>query len=663
MVMMETRPYTCFSRRQLNTNRAAAMSFVCALAALAAISLTNVADAAPAGDDEARPAITEKQLLGAARQVDIQVAKIFKKKGVSVPSEASDPVFLRRSFLLAVGRIPTVEEARVFIESDDPNKRVLITRYLMNSKGYQSHMGNWMVDMLRVRESFGNGRTAAPYMQWVREAVATNKPFDTVARELLSAQGAMWENGAVGYYIRDKGMPLDNVSNTMRLFLGTRMECAQCHDHPFDDWERMDFYKLAAFTSGQNEINRGPWNTVWREMREAKEERTPLGRMMRYLGDEVYYASLGGAGKGRIKLPGDYQYKDGDPGEWVNAHTPYEKSFGKGVRMSKRKDGDDGLDRFANWITDARNERFSTIITNRMWKRIIGTGLFEPVDEYVIPEETTSPELTRYLTDLMRELNYDLKAFQHVLMLTRVYAFESSNKELAPGEKPLFDGRAISRMSAEQYWDSLVTLIAGNPDKLPTRGSSDAIYYGNKPVLVGEMNMVTLQKEVLAIDSPKKLRKYAQDLLTRIQKGSSGSKKKTNMMMRSKGGRGALKGIARASELESPAPKGHVLQIFGQSDRVLLGAATKEANATQVLSMMNGQVEKLVVANDQARIHRLSQGSVQDRIRSLFLGTLSRAPSAREMKLMESEVEARGETGYRNIISALVNTREFIFIP
>ena len=133
--------------------------------------------------------------------------------------------------------------------------------------------------------------------------------------------------------------------------------------------------------------------------------------------------------------------------------------------------------------------------------------------------------------------------------------------------------------------------------------------------------------------------------------------------MRARGGRGALKGIARASELESPAPKGHVLQIFGQSNRELLDSATKEANATQVLSMMNGQVEKLVVANDQAHIHRLSQGSVQDRIRALFLGTLSRPPSKSEMKLMEAEIAARGESGYRNIISALVNTREFIFIP
>ncbi len=622
------------------------------------------ADAAPAHVSKANVPVPEEKLLAAARQIDIRVAKIFKKKGLGIPRDASDPVFLRRSFLLAVGRIPTVEEARVFLESDDPNKRFLLARYLMHSKGYESHMGNWLVDMLRVRENFQNGRSAAPYMQWVRQAVNDNQPFDDIARELLSAQGGIWENGAVGYYIRDKGMPLDNMSNSMRLFLGTRMECAQCHDHPFDDWERMDFYRLAAFTNGQNEINRKVWNSVWREIRDAKQERSPLGRMVRYLGDEVYYPSLTGGGSGRIKLPADYQYNDGDPGEWVSARTPSEKTFGKGVRMSKRKDDDDGLERFAGWVTDQRNERFATLIANRMWKRIIGTGLFEPVDEYVVPEETTSPELTRYLAELMHELNYDLKAYQHTLMLTRVYAFESSKRELSPGEKPLFDGRKIRRMSAEQYWDSLVTLIAGNPDKLPTRGASDAIYYGNRPVLVGEMNMPTLQKEVLAIDSPKKLRSYARDLLARIQKGGTKAGATNNdLMMRRRHGRGALTGVARASELESPAPKGHVLQIFGQSDRILLDTATRDANATQVLSMLNGQVEKLVVANDRAHIHSLSQGSVQDRIRSLFLGTLSRPPGPQEMKLMQAEIAARGEAGYRNIVSALINTREFIFIP
>ena len=426
----------------------------------------------------------------------------------------------------------------------------------------------------------------------------------------------------------------------------------------------MDFFRLAAFTNGQSEINKGPWNSVWRDMREAKTERTPLGRLMRFLGDEVFYGSVGGAGTGRIKLPNDYQYSDGDPGEWVSARTHHEKSFGKSMRMSKRRDDDDGLENFASWVTNDQNDRFTTVIVNRMWKRIIGTALFEPVDEYVPAEETTSPELTRYLVGLMKSLNYDLKAFQHALLLTRVYAFASSERELKPGEKPIFDGRKIQRMSAEQYWDSLVTLIAGNPDKLPTRGRSNAIYYGGKPVLVGELDMLQLQKEVLAIKSPKELKKYAQSLLSRIQNSSkSGNKQKMSMMMRSAGKRGALNGVVRASELPSPAPKGHVLQIFGQSDRNLLDSATKEANATQVLSMLNGQVEKLVVANQQAHIHKLSRGSVPDRIRALFFGILSRSPNESEMKLMKSEIAARGEAGYRNIISALINSREFIFVP
>lgn len=631
----------------------------------AAIVMAPLATTSLFGAQEKEPSvITEEALLHAARQIDLQIAKIYKKNGTRVPANASDAVFLRRSFLLAVGRIPTVEEARVFIESEDPNKRLLLIRYLMGSRGYTSHMGNWLVDMLRVQDDFQNGRTAAAYMQWVRQAVAENKPFDQLARELLSAQGGMWNNGAVGYYIRDKGMQLDNMSNTMRLFLGTRMECAQCHDHPFDEWERMDFYQLAAFTNGQREINKGAWNAVWREMRESKQERTPLGRIMRFLGDEVFYTSLAGAGKGRIQLPEDYQYNDGDPGEWVGAHTPFQKSFGKSIRMSKRRDGDDGLEKFSNWVTSINNERFATVIVNRMWKRIIGAALFDPVDEYVAPEGTTSPELTRYLVSLIQELNYDLKAFQHVLLLTRVYGFESSNKEQSPGEKPLFDGRRIDRMSAEQYWDSLVTLIAGNPDKLPMRGSSNAIYYGGRPVLVGELSMKQLQHEVLTIDSPKKLRRYAQSLLSRIEKGKKAKKSQSpSMMIRGGFGRGALKGIARASELQSPAPKGHVLQIFGQSDRVLLDSSTKEANATQVLSMLNGQVESLVVSNTKAHIHQLSQGRVQDRVRSIFLGTLSRPPSDREMQLMQDEVAARGDAGYRNIISALLNTREFIFIP
>ena len=615
--------------------------------------------------------LSEKELLAAARQIDIRVKKIYDKKNAEQPADASDSVLLRRSFLLAVGRIPTVEEARVYLESDDPNKRVLLVRYLMNSKGYQSHMSNWLVDMLRVQENFQRRYSAAPYMDWVRQAVADNMPFDVLTRELLSAEGMLWENGAVGYYIRDKGMPLDNLSNTMRLFLGTRMECAQCHDDPFNDWERMDFFRLAAFTNGQGEMNRHVFDPIWNKIRQENERGTPTYNLYDFIGNNIYYATLAGPGNGRIKLPNDYQYNDGDPGEMIAAKTPKDHSFAKGLKMSDRKNADDGRENFAEWVTNSQNDRYVTTITNRMWKRIVGTGLYEPVDEYIEPREHTSPELTRYLNKLMQELNYDLRAFQQILMLTRVYAFASSEHELMPGEKPIFDGRKIDRMSAEQYWDSLVTMVTGNPDKLPTRGKSKYVKYGK-----AKLDMKTVQSEIMAITDPKEFKKYADKLFDRVQSGETIGPKAKSMekmdkmekdmsmeMMSNTNNGGALKGIARASELSSPAPNGHVLQMFGQSDRLLLDSAIKEANTTQVLSMMNGAVEKLVVANRDAHIYELSEGSVKDRIRALFYGILSRAPSESEMQLMETEVEERERKGYRNIVSALVNSREFIFVP
>jgi hypothetical protein len=650
-------------------NHPTLLSFLCCLSGFLAVAPSTHAAAL----DKAQWAepLPEVELLAAARKIDIQVAKIYQKKKAKQPADASDSVFLRRSFLLAVGRIPTVDEARVYLESDDPNKRVLLVRYLMNSKGYQSHMSNWLVDMLRVQENFQRRYSAAPYMDWVRQAVADNMPFDVLTRELLSAEGMLWENGAVGYYIRDKGMPLDNLSNTMRLFLGTRMECAQCHDDPFNDWERMDFFRLAAFTNGQGEMNRHVFNPIWNKIRQENERGTPTYNLYDFIGNNIYYATLAGPGNGRIKLPNDYQYNDGDPGEMIAAKTPKDHSFAKGLKMSDRKNADDGRENFAEWVTDPQNDRYVTTITNRMWKRIVGTGLYEPVDEYIEPREHTSPELTRYLNKLMQELNYDLRAFQQILMLTRVYAFASSEHELMPGEKPIFDGRKIDRMSAEQYWDSLVTLVAGNPDKLPTRGKSKYVKYGK-----AKLDMKTVQSEIMAITDPQEFKRYADKLFDRVQSGETIGPKAKSMekmdkmekdmsmeMMSNTNNGGALKGIARASELRSPAPNGHVLQMFGQSDRLLLDSAIKEANTTQVLSMMNGAVEKLVVANRDAHIYALSEGSEKDRIRALFYGILSRAPSESEMQLMETEVEERSRKGYRNIVSALVNSREFIFVP
>ena len=551
----------------------------------------------------------------------------------------------------------------MFLEIEDDSKREMLASYLMSDKndGYRSTMVNWVSDLLRLTDSFNEGQ-AAPYVQFVHDAMRSNMPWDDFARSLLSAKGSGWAegNGAVGYFIRDKGMALDNLSNTMRIFTGERMECAQCHDAPFHKWERMDFYELAAFTNGQEELNRGPWQSVWREVRDAKEERTEFGRLMEWLGDNVHYFTLGGGGKGRIKLPSDYQYRDGKPGELIGGKT----HFGKRIRSSDRRDDDYAREDFAKWMVTA-NDNFTSVIVNRMWKRIMGKGIYEPVDEYTIADKTITPELMEYLMTLLRDdLGYDLRAFQHVLLLTKNFQFAANPEAFEAGMPQAFNGRQIERMSAEQVWDSLVTLTAGNPDELPKRGFTDTVYYGGKPVLVGKKNMAQLSEELLAIKKPGEYRDYVYQLLNDIKAGNSGASKEAMMSMQRAGRPGPATGMARASELSAPAPNGHLLRNFGSSDRDLIDSATREPNMAQVLSIMNGYVEKMVVSNRSSAVYKALEAGTSDRdkVRFLYYSILSRSPTPEEMALLMRDVIDGSKESYENLTSALIATHEFIFV-
>ena len=599
-------------------------------------------------------------LKEAALMVDRHVAALYKSKKLAVPEVVDDAIFLRRSFLVAAGRIPNLEEARTFLEIDDSSKRAALINYLMHSDGYRSHMTNYVLDILRVQENFDGRRSSAqPYLQYVHESVGANKPWDVMTKELLASKGTVWNdnNGAVGYFIRDKGMELDNLSNTMRIFTGTRMECAQCHDDPFGEYERIDFYNLAAFVSGQKEVNKGPWDKVWREVRQAKEERTEFGELVRWLGYNVHYSSLGGGGDGRIKLPDDYQYRDGDPGEMVGGKTP----FGKRVRTSDRKNAGNSREIFAEWITSPSNPQFNATIVNRMWHRVMGRGIWEPVDQYLEPENTVSPALVKDLVSLMQELDYDLKAFQNVLLLTKTFQFAANPKAFGAGVPQSFNGRQLERMTAEQVWDSMVTLVDGKPDKLPRRAFGDDIVYEGRTILRGEKTMKQLAKEILAIQSAGEYKTYVNELLEQINYSGGGKKNRS----KSKGeGTGPIAGIARASELRSPAPEGHFLRQFGQSDRLLLDSATNEANMAQVLSLMNGHVEKMVVSNRKSALYKaLEAGSSdRDKVRFLYFTVLGRSPSADEMKLLMRDVIDGSEESYHNLASALLSTHEFLFV-
>jgi hypothetical protein len=485
-----------------------------------------------------------------------------------------------------------------------------------------------------------------------------------MVNSLLASSGDGWDpaTASVGYYTRDRGMPLDNLANTMRVFLGTRMECAQCHDDPFGTTERKDFYQLAGFTHGQQEAGGNMMAPILKETRDKNESfESDEYRLARFIDDQVYGLSLAGGGDGNIALPADYQYRDAKPGEVVGAKTP----FGKPVRMSEKKPGDDGRKQFAEWVTTKTGDQFSTVIANRMWRQIMGKGVYEPVDEYLPADKTHYPELVTYLSTLMVELDYDLRAFQHILMLTRTFQFGTNPQESVIASGDDFHGRKIQRLSSEQIWDSLITLADGNPDLLPRRTLDDRVMINGKEV-VKNKRMGQLSKEILALKSETELRKFFDGLLAEMRTNSPAGEDGGSMMSM---GMSEVRTYnrdskVRASELPSPAPREHFLYLFGQSDRQVVEGASRDPNVGQVLSLMNGFVQRQLVNNPKAYIYKSleSASNEQEKIRRLYLTILSRPPSGEEMQWMQEEVKSQGDAGYRNIVSALVMSSEFLFL-
>jgi hypothetical protein len=602
-------------------------------------------------------------LKQAALKVDQSVANFYRQKKLPVPAVTDDATFLRRAFLVSIGRIPTMEEARAFLEIDEPQKREELVHYLLRSKGYSSHMTNWAFDLLRMADTGNsNNSTMEPYRHWVRTAIHHNMPWDQMVQKLLSSQGDGWsqETAAVGYYTRDRGMPLDNLANSMRVFLGSRMECAQCHDDPFGKTERHDFYRLAAFTHGQGTLGQQYMSPLWNELQDKRHERGQEYAIAQILWDKIYASSLSGGGTGRIALPSDYQYRDGRPGEVVGAKTP----FGKSARMSEKKDGNDGRKEFAEWVTTKNVEQFPSVIANRMWKRVMGKGFYEPIDEFIPAKNTQSPELMQHLVRTMVELKYNLRDFQHVLMLTKTFQFATNPNPSTVEAGDDFHGRKIERLSSEQIWDSLITLAGGDPDKKPMRSLDDRIYLGGRPVLVGKKSMSQLSQEVLALQSEKEVRSYFTKFVNEVKSGGGGGGGDDSMMAMAPVQRYDRDAQVRASELPSPAPRSHFLYLFGQSERAVVEGASRDPNVGQVLSLMNGFVQRQLVNNPDAHLYKGLKGAKSDeeKIRRIYIAILNRPPNSEEMSWMKEEIKVAGEDGLRNIVSALVMSSEFLFL-
>jgi tetratricopeptide (TPR) repeat protein len=586
------------------------------------------------------------QAIESAKKIDALVAANYSKHDIKPMPKTTDEQFVRRAYLDIVGTIPSYKQTTAFLTSTDPDKRTKLIDELLGSDGYASHFFNFWADILRYRDTLNNEVRGEPWRQWIKQSLAGNKPYDKFVHEMLTAEGLIWENPATGYLQRDPGMPLDNVNNTIRIFLGTRIGCAQCHNHPFDKWTQKQFYQAAAFVFPTQTGTGGGDKRYWKEDPSprlsgeyAAIEQEEEQRRQRYYEFEQHvrtnmYIVNDNAGR-KIQLPADYAYSDAKPGDVVEPKSLF------GPEISPLP-GETSRQTFARWLTSKDNPRFAVTIANRLWKQVFGAGQIEPVDDMMDSTVAENPELMTYLESEMKRLDFDMKEYLRILYNTETYQRQSFDHEVAIGTPYHFPGPMLRRMTAEQAWDSFLTLARPEPgyQELPASLYKEA----------AAVDLSTVSAEAV-LESRRKVAEYDQ-LRYKVQESYKSSYD-----------RGVL--MARASELPSPVPPNHFLRMFGQSDRELISASSTAGSVPQVLFMYNGPVTHMLLAEGSSIYNNIvKKKNAGDAVRVVFLSILNREPDADELAAAIAQVrgEQRAAVAFGNVVWSLVNTREFMFV-
>jgi hypothetical protein len=394
------------------------------------------APAALAGDPSGNVDKTGAQDARAmAAKIDKRIADAWEKDHVTPAAPADDAEFLRRVYLDLAGRIPSVSEARAFLKDSSADKRERLVDKLLDGPLYVRHFGNYWKQLL-VPEEITNAqfRLLLPgFETWIRRELARNVGYDKLARDLLTAPlgGAgppqqllanTGEPSALAYYVAKDVAPENLAASSARVFLGVRVECAQCHNHPFAEWKREQFWGYAAFFAGVQKRNLGNQPI-------PAPEKTDLHEIKMAGTDKVIQAA----------------FLNGAKPEWQGQRS--------------------GRATLADWMTGPDNPYFARAGVNRMWYYFFGTGVIDPVDEMVGGEsENSHPELLDELAKDFAAHHFDLKYLIRVITATKAYQLSSSRADKSQDESHLFARKALRGMTAEQLFDSIAEAVGYRDD-------------------------------------------------------------------------------------------------------------------------------------------------------------------------------------------------------
>lgn len=655
-----------------------------------------------------------------------------------------DLSFLRRVSIDLNGRIPTDAEIQKYLSWSASERRGKAIDEFMTRDQFADRWAVFFGDMLRVRYNTDGG---AAFQAMIHEAVRTNVAYDVLTRKLLAASGRANSQPETGFVLADEADAMALTGVVSQVFMGVRISCAQCHNHPFDTWTREQFYDLAAFFGKTVRVEhrvkmqilgiflneRTETSILWPPEEKAKgKPRKPVKAAFPFPLDEAdgptkHLARLKGL---RDQQVADAKAKAAKVGTTVddlldgpkgNTGSKDPLNVTEEAKAAVRKidlEGDlyrasELRRQLAEHVTDPKNRFFSRTMVNRVWAELVGRGFVNPVDDFRDDNKPSHPNTLNFLADEFVASGYDFR-----FLVKAVLQSEAYQRGHMAGDVPVADRLAaekafratpVRRMNSETLFDSIVQ--AGHlftPKHRPGENLTTVINYVQVPVAVkGELDKPGSKSkgpEMAMPSAPKSAPPGSYDLEKGIEvdfkdalkkrdgldidkmQAKSAEEIEAEMMMKS----GTMPAGTRvryitkevktvvddnprftsSMRMASPAPVGHFLRVFGQTDRTALDERRDHSpSMRQALMLLNGKL-----SNEAARVgplepvHALLVGDKADldaAIKLVYREALTREPTAEEMADAKAIVKdaASPLDGIADLRWALFNSNAFRFIP
>jgi hypothetical protein len=350
--------------------------------------------------------------------VDAQVFAKLRSLRVNPSEICSDTVFMRRLHLDLLGIPPTADEARAFLADSRKDKRAKLVERLLERPEFAEFWALKWADLFRTEEKTIDRKGVQAFHGWIAQSLRENKPVDQFVREIIGARGSTYQNPPANYYraLRD---PVTRAEATAQVFLGVRLQCAQCHNHPFDRWSQDDYYNWAGLFARVN------YKVLENKRRDNLDKHEFIGEQV------VYLAREGAVTNARSGKPAEPRF------------------LGADTKLSP--DGD-SLRELASWVT--ANPLFAKSQVNRVWFHLMGRGLVDPIDDFRPTNPASHPELLDQLAKDFVAQKYDLRWLIRTLIASRTYQLSSEPNETNGDDEVNYSHVLPRRLLAEQLLDA-----------------------------------------------------------------------------------------------------------------------------------------------------------------------------------------------------------------